>query len=308
MEWSGDLAQQQVTLDAVTDSPASPGRGGLGGCAPWGFAAGVLGAVCVAVPFALMALSLPRQVRSAGSGVPLPAEVTLNTVVEAALLTVVLPGVGLWALAFSPWGRAVRARVRREMGVPWLGAADGLLLAPFQLLVVSVVGAVAFAALRALGTPAAPGSLEGAWWLLVLVSIVAGVGEELLFRGVLMGVLARWPRTALVGQAAFFGLLHAGYGNWVHPVAIMVFGLLAGVLARRFGLLALMVAHAVYDVLLVTMQSLHGLAPWGGYVAAVLLFLVLNLGLVVGVLLWRDRARLWAAARGDLRLEAPTPQ
>ena len=88
---------------------------------------------------------------------------------------------------------------------------------------------------------------------LVIISILAGVGEEALFRGVLQQGLARviTPGAALVVLSALFGL--------VHPVSIayIVYAAVAGL---YFGTLALatdnlvapMVAHALYDFIALT--------------------------------------------------------
>ncbi|WP_422927350.1 lysostaphin resistance A-like protein [Singulisphaera sp. PoT] len=82
----------------------------------------------------------------------------------------------------------------------------------------------------------------------VLLSLAAGIGEELLFRGFLQGTLEggfnRW--TALGLTATIFGLLH--------PITV-TYILVAGFLGAYLGvvwiysgnLLAVMVAHALYD-------------------------------------------------------------
>lgn len=91
--------------------------------------------------------------------------------------------------------------------------------------------------------------LEGCRWPdLALISVAAGVGEEMLFRGVIQGALTRWigPGAAVVAAGAVFGLLH--------PVSI-AYVVLAGLLGAYLGLvwlasgnlLAVIVAHAVYD-------------------------------------------------------------
>jgi membrane protease YdiL (CAAX protease family) len=86
------------------------------------------------------------------------------------------------------------------------------------------------------------------WPDLALVSIAAGVGEEMLFRGVIQGALARLlgPWTGLALASVLFGLLH--------PVSL-AYALTAGLLGAYLGLvwvasgnlLTVIVAHAVYD-------------------------------------------------------------
>ena len=77
----------------------------------------------------------------------------------------------------------------------------------------------------------------------VLISVAAGVGEELLFRGALQA------EAGLAAASVVFGLLHIGgrasvvFGGWV-----MVMGAGLGWLAAvTGGLLAPIVAHTVYD-------------------------------------------------------------
>jgi membrane protease YdiL (CAAX protease family) len=83
---------------------------------------------------------------------------------------------------------------------------------------------------------------------LASISIVAGIGEELLFRGVLQPLLIAWLGLAagLILASAVFGLLHA-----VTPT----YAVLAGLIGAYFGWLAhargnLMgpiIAHGLYD-------------------------------------------------------------
>ena len=43
-----------------------------------------------------------------------------------------------------------------------------------------------------------------------IIALLAGVGEEMLFRGVLQGTISRWirPEIGLVAASALFGLAH----------------------------------------------------------------------------------------------------
>jgi uncharacterized protein len=91
--------------------------------------------------------------------------------------------------------------------------------------------------------------LRGCDWAdLALVSLAAGVGEEMLFRGIIQDGLARWfgPIASLIAVSVLFGLLH--------PVSF-AYILLAGVLGVYLGacwlvtgnLLSVIIAHALYD-------------------------------------------------------------
>ena len=80
------------------------------------------------------------------------------------------------------------------------------------------------------------------------VSLAAGVGEELLFRGAVQAEFG------LVVASALFGLAHVGgrssvvFGLWV---AVMGFGL-GGLAHAAGGLLAPIVAHAAYDAVAIS--------------------------------------------------------
>jgi membrane protease YdiL (CAAX protease family) len=85
---------------------------------------------------------------------------------------------------------------------------------------------------------------------LALISLAAGVGEELLFRGAIQGGLARWlgPWGGLAGASLLFGLLHP-----ITPTYVLLAGLLGAYLGAVWlatgNLLGVIVAHALYDFL-----------------------------------------------------------
>lgn len=84
----------------------------------------------------------------------------------------------------------------------------------------------------------------GGWPLIIAVSISAGVGEEILFRG----ILQRW--LGVIGQAALFGAVHVNQG-WIAVAFIFGVALVFGLLRRQgMPLWSLMVAHAAYDFIL----------------------------------------------------------
>ena len=93
------------------------------------------------------------------------------------------------------------------------------------------------------------------WPDLALISLVAGVGEEMLFRGVIQASLTRsiGPAAAVAVASAIFGLFH--------PVSV-AYIVMAGAIGAYLGLvwlatgnlLTVMVAHAVYDF--VTLSAL----------------------------------------------------
>ncbi len=101
------------------------------------------------------------------------------------------------------------------------------------------------------------------WIEIALISILAGIGEELLFRGLLQTGVAEWsgdflphtPAGAMAGDwlavvlvAIIFGALHAV--NTAYAVLAAIIGIYLGSLFWATGNLAVpMVAHALYDFL-----------------------------------------------------------
>lgn len=89
------------------------------------------------------------------------------------------------------------------------------------------------------------------WPLMVAASLVAGVGEETLFRGIIQKWLG-WG-----GQAVFFAMGHVAGASFPAAVFILGFGLLFGWLRQRgVSLVALMIAHSVYDFGLLSVMKI----------------------------------------------------
>jgi membrane protease YdiL (CAAX protease family) len=86
----------------------------------------------------------------------------------------------------------------------------------------------------------APAISECQVWETILVAISAGVGEEILFRGVLQ------PRIGWIASAILFGLLHAISLTYV-VVAFSLGAILAWLQIWSGNLWTPIVAHAVYD-------------------------------------------------------------
>ena len=83
---------------------------------------------------------------------------------------------------------------------------------------------------------------------LALVAIAAGVGEELLFRGVLQPLLQQWtqPMVAILSVGMLFGLAHAMSATYF--VLASLAGIYLGWLALACGnLVPPMLAHGLYD-------------------------------------------------------------
>lgn len=78
-----------------------------------------------------------------------------------------------------------------------------------------------------------------------LIAFCAGVGEEILFRGVLIKRIGVW------GQALTFGLMHALGGYVPQILFATALGVGFGYLRKRgWSLVALITAHAMYDLVL----------------------------------------------------------
>jgi membrane protease YdiL (CAAX protease family) len=80
---------------------------------------------------------------------------------------------------------------------------------------------------------------------IALVSVLAGIAEELLFRGVLQGIVGLPAASLIFGAVHVGGRSFVGYGAW----AACIGALFGWLMVTTGGLLAPIVAHAVYDAL-----------------------------------------------------------
>jgi membrane protease YdiL (CAAX protease family) len=83
---------------------------------------------------------------------------------------------------------------------------------------------------------------------LALISLLAGVGEEMLFRGVIQAATSRWLgwAAALLIASALFGLLHPITRTYI-VLAAALGAYLGGVWLLSGNLLTVIVTHALYD-------------------------------------------------------------
>jgi membrane protease YdiL (CAAX protease family) len=104
------------------------------------------------------------------------------------------------------------------------------------------------------------GFTEVVMW--ILLSISAGIGEEIVFRGYMQNQFHAATRSivaAVILQGAIFGLAHT-YQGWKQTFVIAVLGILYGILAAwRRNLRASMIAHAWSDVFEGWLRSLWGI-------------------------------------------------
>ncbi|MEX2601859.1 MAG: CPBP family intramembrane glutamic endopeptidase [Balneolaceae bacterium] len=83
----------------------------------------------------------------------------------------------------------------------------------------------------------------------IQLSLFAGAGEELLFRGALQPLLGIWVTSLIfVGIHGYFKFRSAGH--WLFGALMFGLSLLLGFLFEYAGLISAMVAHALYDMLL----------------------------------------------------------
>lgn len=88
------------------------------------------------------------------------------------------------------------------------------------------------------------------WTVLIVLSVLAGVGEELLFRGAIQGWLIQYTGfwTALIASSVLFGLAH--YVSFTYFLVATGLGLVLGLAYQLSASLTMvMVWHALYDVL-----------------------------------------------------------
>ena len=82
----------------------------------------------------------------------------------------------------------------------------------------------------------------------LILALASGIGEEVLFRGAIQ------PRFGIVLTAILFTFLHAQYGfTWV-LLGLFLMGCIFGVVASRYGTMAAVTAHVLYNLIIVILQ------------------------------------------------------
>lgn len=231
----------QATAAPVTDGDP-PGAARRVGGRGWD--------VLLGLDLAFLAIGLVGAGILAGLGGNLP-EADESVAVGVELLWA-QAALSILLFAVIPFAWAVGTRVGG-----WQGAWDYLLLRRFWphaaygvLWTVALLGATAAFALgyEALGGSTDNPALDAltseiTWPLAIVMSLAAGVGEEILFRGILM------RRLGVFGQAAVFGLAHIGYGTILQVAVPALLALFFGYLVRRTGSLwGAIVAHTLFDL------------------------------------------------------------
>ena len=106
------------------------------------------------------------------------------------------------------------------------------------------------------------------WYDLAAISIVAGIGEEALFRGVFQGAVGHWLGTGygLAIASILFGLLHLITPTYA-LLAAACGAYLGGLLLLTDNLLVAILPHALYDFVALT-YLVNGPAPKAAELAA----------------------------------------
>jgi membrane protease YdiL (CAAX protease family) len=83
----------------------------------------------------------------------------------------------------------------------------------------------------------------------VILGLSTGIGEEVLFRGAIQ------PRYGIVIASLFWSLLHVQYElTWV-VAGLFAMGIILGLIRKHFGTTAAIITHAVYNAIIVLIQS-----------------------------------------------------
>ncbi|MEK6985942.1 MAG: CPBP family intramembrane glutamic endopeptidase [Candidatus Thermoplasmatota archaeon] len=206
--------------------------------------------ILLGLDLALLAYSgldaLVRAVQDAASGVapssdPIPASFLYANSLLTFVLMAVIPI--LWLLATRE--RPVAGTIAYlQLHTPLLSLAKGVGLGLLCLVVLVTLAL----GLQRVGigeeNPVADGLLANMTLPLALtLSLSAGIGEEVLFRGILQRWVGVW------GQAALFGLSHAGYGTVLQLLIPAALGLLFGLIVKRRGSLWIVIAaHVTFNL------------------------------------------------------------
>ncbi len=154
----------------------------------------------------------------------------------------------MWDMALTflltggiPFLWLVRTRAR-----PLAGTLDYLRLrnlrkaAPWGVALGLAMAVVGMVVLRA-----APGPLPSVAVFIraaLFFSVIAPLGEEILFRGILQ------PRIGILAQGTAFALMHVAGVTPLQGVLVLAFGMALGLAAKRWGLWASIIAHATYNL------------------------------------------------------------
>ncbi len=256
----------------------------------WRFALFVfLGAVTIAIGVRL-ALSLVELGLTAGRSPSIFQSRLSGLALATGLVQLALLGFAAWCLRECP---DILLMLRREPRVTLrsavesvalvLGlapAANAMAMATAHWVKADLGGAQEVQRLLQSSTPSALIAFA------LVVVVLPAVAEELIFRGLIWGLLTELPWAAVLGlQALAFGLFH---GDFLQGIATMILGLGFGVVRYRTASLGCaMLAHGSYN-LAVVVASRFPSTPKAQLVPTLL---EVGVGLSISALAWRSMQR-----------------
>lgn len=196
----------------------------------------------------------PRHALAPGSSAAAAATSPAAMLRTYVLLILSEGGIAYWAWAGVHWKGGHLRDLTGGRWISWRSLALDLAIAiPFWIVWEFTAWLVHLAVER---VPAATGSYQppsgfAEVLLWILLSISAGICEEIVFRGYLQQQFQAATRSmvaAVILQGAVFGMAHT-YQGWKQVMVIAVLGILYGALvAWRRNLRASMIAHAWSDI------------------------------------------------------------
>lgn len=247
-------------------------------------AGGSLAALLLLLPFVQRLLARVTAIRPGDpvhtTALVLACYAVTLTLVQAPLLDILLATdislppseligqtLGLVVIGFAGVGLGVTRSLSEtvdRLGLAWPGKRElgAAVMGTFGLLgLQAVLGAVWMAvapeSLERVNeiTSALLGDLLNPWGAF-LIGLSAGIGEEVVFRGALQ------PRLGLVVTSALFAFVHLQYVYTFAWVIVFLLGLGLGLLRQRWNTTAAILAHMLYNTLLVLMAvSLPTMSP-----------------------------------------------
>lgn len=141
-----------------------------------------------------------------------------------------------------PWPRELRLGL--SVRTPWFVLFGVISMIIGTIVLYAILYLLTYAGLLSDEPSPLVEAIQGllSWPLVVLLSLVAALSEETLFRGLLQ------PRLGLVATSLLFGLVHVSYGTWLQILAPLLLGFFFGVLVRWTGSLwTAIAAHFTFD-------------------------------------------------------------
>jgi membrane protease YdiL (CAAX protease family) len=183
----------------------------------------------------------------------------LNMLLTFALFAVV-PFLWIWRTRLGGWPAAKEyLSLRQPIRSLGLGIAFGLGLVVAIFILLTIADTVSCNVTgRQLGETEGPNPVTDAisnhldWGTILLIALVAGIGEEILFRGLVQRQLGMW------WQAILFSVAHAANASILQLVITLPIGILFGWWIRRGGsLYTTIAAHFTYDFVILAI-ALYG--------------------------------------------------